>query len=153
MKIRIYYQNSIETKLVGYQKLYNQIAKHIMESEKKEGNYEVSVTIVSEEDIQNYNRDYRNIDRVTDVLSFALQEGENYELPKGMPIQLGDILICYKRAKEQAHNYGHSIKREMAFLFTHGMLHLLGYDHMNEKDEKVMFKKQERILNDLDIRR
>jgi len=153
MKIKVYYQNDLAQQLVGYQKLYRKIAYHVLEVEKKEGNYEVSVTIVDEETIQNYNRDYRNIDAVTDVLSFALLEGETLTYPKGMPIQLGDVLICYKRAKKQARSYGHNIKREMAFLFTHGLLHLLGYDHMTKEDEKVMFKKQEQILQDLGIGR
>ena len=153
MKIRVYYQNNLDQKLVGYQKLFRTIANYVLESEGKVGNYEVSVTIVDEETIHSYNRDYRSVDAVTDVLSFAFLEDETLKYAKGIPTQLGDILICYKRAKSQARRYGHNIRREMAFLFTHGLLHLLGYDHMTQEDEKVMFTKQEQILNALGIRR
>ena len=153
MKITVYYQNNLDQNLVGYQKLFRMIANKTLEMEGLEGKYDVSVTIVDEEEIRFYNHTYRNIDAVTDVLSFALLEGEKFDYPKGFPTQLGDILICYKRAKKQARSYGHTLKREMAFLFAHGLLHLLGYDHMSKKDEKKMFSRQEEILAELGIRR
>lgn len=153
MRIKIHYQNELEQKLVGYQKLFRQISLVVFAHERMGGSYELSLSIVSEEKIREFNRTYRAIDEVTDVLSFAQLEGVNYTLPKDMPLPLGDILICYDQAEKQASAYGHSIRREMAFLFTHGLLHLLGYDHMNEKDEKKMFALQERILNKLGIRR
>lgn len=109
---------------------------------------EVAVSFVDEEEIQTINKSYRNKDSVTDVISFALEEGEDedYEIPDA-PRVLGDIIICVKRAEEQAEDFGHSIERELGFLSVHGLLHLLGYDHMNEVDEKKMFGRQDEILN------
>ncbi|WP_414055058.1 rRNA maturation RNase YbeY [Macrococcus equi] len=109
---------------------------------------EVAVSFVDEEEIQTINKSYRNKDSVTDVISFALEEGEDedYEMPDA-PRVLGDIIICVKRAEEQAEDFGHSIERELGFLSVHGLLHLLGYDHMNEVDEKKMFGRQDEILN------
>ncbi|WP_414046255.1 rRNA maturation RNase YbeY [Macrococcus equi] len=109
---------------------------------------EVAVSFVDEEEIQTINKSYRNKDSVTDVISFALEEGEDedYEMPD-VPRVLGDIIICVKRAEEQAEDFGHSIERELGFLSVHGLLHLLGYDHMNEVDEKKMFGRQDEILN------
>ena len=95
------------------------------------------------------NKKYRHIDRPTDVISFAFLDVENnYDkiLFSPGPVVLGDIYISLEKAKEQATEYGHSLHRELSFLFVHGLLHLLGYDHMNEEDEKVMFKLQEEIL-------
>lgn len=90
--------------------------------------------------------------RSTDVISFALEDNDQFYVP-GMPRSLGDIFISYDHALAQAQEYGHSIEREMCFLFTHGLLHLLGYDHMNEEDEKEMFALQKAILNELGIER
>lgn len=115
----------------------------------KLGTIEFTVIIVDNEYIHRLNRDYRNIDRPTDVITFALEDAkdmtyENYRL-------LGDIYISIDKAKEQAISYGHSLKREICFLAVHGFLHLLGYDHMKEDEEKVMFDKQELILNEAGI--
>lgn len=109
---------------------------------------EVAVSFVDEDEIQSINKAYRDKDSVTDVISFALEEGEDedFEMPDA-PRVLGDIIICVKRAKEQAEEYGHSFERELGFLSVHGLLHLLGYDHMNEEDEKKMFGRQDEILN------
>ncbi|MCU7556875.1 rRNA maturation RNase YbeY [Macrococcus capreoli] len=109
---------------------------------------EVAVSFVDEAEIQQINKTYRNKDSVTDVISFALEEGEDedFEMPDE-PRVLGDIIICVKRAEEQAEEYGHSFERELGFLSVHGLLHLLGYDHMNEADEKKMFGRQDEILN------
>ena len=95
--------------------------------------------------IQQINCDYRGIDRVTDVITFALHENPD-EIVRGAEYELGDVFICVERALEQAKDYGHSIEREIGFLSVHGYLHLIGYDHMTEEDEKVMFKLQEEIL-------
>ena len=108
----------------------------------------VNITIVSEDEIRRINRDFRGIDRVTDVLSFPAWDG-NDEVADGF---LGDIAICLKRAKEQATEYGHSLRREIGFLTVHGMLHILGYDHMTPEDERVMFPLQEEVLEGLGIR-
>ena len=109
----------------------------------------VSVSFVDNRYIHKINKKYRNIDRPTDVISFAfLDDGRQYDkvLHKPGMVALGDIYISIDKAKEQAEEYGHSIRRELDFLFVHGLLHLLGYDHMNEEDEKVMFSLQDKIL-------
>lgn len=110
---------------------------------------EVSVTFVTNEAIHEINREYRDKDQPTDVISFALEEMGEDEVQiigEGMPRVLGDIIISTDRTREQAEEYGHSFERELGFLAVHGFLHLLGYDHMNEADEKEMFGKQDEIL-------
>ncbi|MCY7778373.1 rRNA maturation RNase YbeY [Bacillus haynesii] len=111
---------------------------------------EVSVTIVNNEEIQKINKEYRGKDYPTDVISFALEEdgeGEIEIIGADMPPVLGDIIISVDKAQEQAEEYGHSLMRELGFLTVHGFLHLLGYDHMTEEEEKEMFTKQKEILN------
>ena len=113
-----------------------------------EDNYVTSLIICGPISIKRINREYRNIDRVTDVISFALLDDEEtveYE----DAIELGDIFINRDRVISQAYDYGHSIKREFVFLFVHGLLHLLGYDHMDKEDEKEMFALQKKIIGDL----
>ena len=117
-------------------------------------NGEVSITLTDNAYIHELNREYRGIDRPTDVLSFALNESEEPEVKGGADLNvLGDLVISVERAEEQAAEYGHSVKREMAFLTVHGMLHLLGYDHMEEKDAEVMFKLQDEILDPIQPRK
>ena len=109
----------------------------------------VSVIFVDAKAIQEINRDYRNIDRPTDVISFALKDSEDaYEMLEGEE-ELGDIFINVKAVVDQSHAYGHSIRREVCFLFVHGLLHLCGYDHMEEREEKEMFALQDVILNEI----
>lgn len=110
-----------------------------------------NVIIVSLDKIHELNKTYRNIDRPTDVISFALEDDETFV--KTDYRVLGDIYICLDKAREQAIEYGHSFKREICFLSIHGLLHLLGYDHMAPEDEKVMFGLQEKILNEFGITR
>ena len=109
----------------------------------------ISVTLVDNEYIHEINRNYRHIDRPTDVISFAFLDDnpsrDKLFQSKEMVV-LGEIYISFDKAKEQALAYGHSLERELSFLFVHGLLHLLGYDHMNEDDEKIMFALQEEIL-------
>ncbi len=109
---------------------------------------EVNVTIVSDDEIKQLNSDFRGIDKSTDVLSFPLGENGEYDVnPETNALMLGDIVISAEHALNQAEEYGHSTQREIAFLTVHSMLHLLGYDHVNnETEEKEMFKKQEEIL-------
>lgn len=115
---------------------------------KLEDKYVLSLIIVGPITIRRINRDYRHIDRQTDVISFALLDsGEDNEFD-GV-IELGDIFVNRDRVLSQAKEYGHSEKREFVFLFIHGLLHLLGYDHMNPKDEKKMFTLQRKIIGDL----
>ena len=110
----------------------------------------MSIIIVDNEKIHEINKAYRGIDRPTDVISFALEEGETIDEPYKT---LGDIYISIDKVYEQAKEYGHSIKRELFFLVTHGFLHLLGYDHMNKEDEEKMFKLQEEILDSYGVKR
>lgn len=112
---------------------------------------DVCVLVTDAEEIQGLNASYRNIDRVTDVLTFPAWEGDAIACPPDG--YLGDIAVCLERAQEQAEEYGHSLERELAFLAVHGSLHLLGYDHMEPKDEQEMFAKQTEILNAMGITR
>ena len=107
-----------------------------------------SIIFVSLEEIHKLNKQYRGIDRPTDVISFALED----DADKIMDLRiLGDIYICIDKMKEQAISYGHSNKRELSFLTVHGLLHLLGYDHQTKEEEEVMFGLQEKILKEEDI--
>ena len=110
-----------------------------------------SIIFVDDDEIHKINKNYRNVDRVTDVISFAFEDSN--DLVYNDFRMLGDIYICIPQMKRQAKEYGHSEKRELSFLTVHGLLHLLGYDHMNEEDEKIMFGLQELILNDQNIKR
>ena len=110
-----------------------------------------SIIFVEDEEIHNINKEYRGVDRVTDVISFAFEDNENI-LYNNIRM-LGDIYICISQMKRQAEEYKHSEKRELSFLVVHGLLHLLGYDHMEPEDEKIMFDLQELILNGKDIKR
>lgn len=121
---------------------------------------EMSVTFMDNAAIQVINRDYRDKDQPTDVISFALEEETEEELPiifddemPAMPRNLGDIMISVERAKEQASEYGHSYDRELGFLALHGFLHINGYDHMTPEDEKEMFDLQKEILDAYGLKR
>ena len=120
----------------------------------------VSINFVSDEEIQRLNREFRNIDKVTDVLSFPnLNKTPNEKLKKFRKLAdfdtnllfLGDIVISKKVAKKQAREYEHSLKREVCFLALHGFLHLLGFDHIKEEDEKIMTKLQNKILSEVSL--
>ncbi|WP_210366879.1 rRNA maturation RNase YbeY [Bacillus sp. REN3] len=130
----------------------NEIEKLLCYAAELEGVHdgsELSVTFVSNERIQEINRQYRDKDRATDVISFAMEEmgaGEIEVIGADMPRVLGDIIISVPRSREQAEEYNHSFMRELGFLAVHGFLHLLGYDHMNEEDEQKMFSRQKDIL-------
>ncbi|MCT2537597.1 rRNA maturation RNase YbeY [Aquibacillus koreensis] len=126
------------------------------EKENVPKNAEISISFVDNKEIQIINRNYRQIDKPTDVISFALEEpgeGEIKVIGVDLPVVLGDIVISVDKAKEQAVEYNHSFERELGFLALHGLLHLLGYDHMNEDDEKQMFKRQEEILHEFGLPR
>lgn len=110
---------------------------------------EISLSFVTNEEIHQINRQFRNVDAPTDVLSFpqlTFEEGEKADVNENGEIVLGDIIISVERAKEQAEEYGHGLKREIAFLTVHSMLHLLGYDHMEKDEEEDMFRRQKEIL-------
>ncbi len=129
-----------------YEDLFKKISKSAEKILKLPTDYELSVTFVRSQTIHKINRDYRGIDRPTDVISFAIRDNEDDFIPEEEK-DLGDIFININYCKKQAKEYGHSYDREMGFLFTHGMLHCLGYDHMKEEDEKVMFALQDQILD------
>ncbi len=132
-----------------------------IKSEKLDKDYEVSVIIVDDEEIRAINKEHRDIDKSTDVLSFPMVEFENGELISDEgdydmdfdELMLGDIIISAETAKRQSIEYGHSFEREIAFLTAHSCFHLLGYDHMIEAEEKVMFKKQEDVLIEMGLTR
>ena len=126
--------------------LYSAIEKEKLEK------INFNLIIVDNEYIHKLNRDYRNIDRETDVITFALEDEDSMILPDNMRV-LGDIYISLDKAKSQAEEYGHSFLREICFLAVHGFYHLLGYDHMTPEDEKVMFGKQEEVLSSYGITR
>lgn len=130
------------------EKLIEKVVKKTLEEKKITQEGEVSIALVDNSYIQQLNKEYRQKDCPTDVLSFPMDglEGDEYLL-------LGDIIISLEKAEEQAKEYGHTLERELAFLTVHGMLHLLGYDHLEEEEATLMEKEQENILHNLDISR
>lgn len=143
-----------------------QVILGTLEWEKCPYEVQVNVLLTNKEGIREYNRQYRNIDKETDVLSFPNVDYEQpgdfslveknemaYADPDTGEIYLGDIILCRERISSQAEEYGHSELRELSFLIAHSMLHLLGYDHMEEAEEKIMMEKQEKILDKLGITR
>lgn len=152
MEIDLAIINEVENFTDDYEEIYMTIIREACQQLAINDDLELSVIFVDDERIHEINRDYRHIDRSTDVISFALEDNEQYYM-EGMPRSLGDIFISIDHAKAQALDYGHSFYREMCFLFTHGLLHLLGYDHMEKEDEQEMFEIQDKILNALKIGR
>lgn len=155
-----------ETKRVKQQHLalIEKLIKATADELNLEQNFELSITIVDNERIQEINRDYRSIDQATDVISFALEDGDNEDfdiffdselagIDEEIPRMLGDIFISIDKTEEQAKDYGHSFERELGFLVVHGFLHLNGYDHQTEEEEKVMFSLQEKILEENNLER
>ena len=125
-----------------YDYLYS-LLNHTLVHEKV-NNAIFSIIFVDDDEIHRLNRDYRQVDRITDVISFAFEDSD--DLVYNDIRVLGDIYVCIPRRIEQAKEFGHSEKRELSFLCVHGLLHLLGYDHMEKEDEKVMFALQEKML-------
>lgn len=135
------------------------VCEMIMENEECNFDAEISFTFTDNDGIREINREYRDIDRATDVLSFPMLEFDGdetdaeYETEDGL-VMLGDIVISIERAREQAVQFNHSLRRELAFLTAHSMLHLLGYDHVDDPEgEKIMITKQDAALNALGITR
>ena len=146
--LQINYQNQTSYKMSDYYDVFNKIARYTLKKFNMKGNIELSCTFVSKNTIKEINSTYRHIDKVTDVISFENDEG--FEKYDGF-IVLGDLFICVSRAKSQAKNYGHSMYREVCFLFTHGLLHLLKMDHLNKEDEEKMIAKQNEIMDHFKI--
>ena len=113
---------------------------------------EISLTLVSLEEIRELNRDYRDVDRETDVLSFPQFESVE-DMPKFGELCLGDVVICLDKVEEQAKEFGHSFERELIYLFVHSLLHLLGYDHMEEDEKKEMRQREEAVMTAIDVNR
>ena len=141
--------NSFDESLNDYQSVYESLVVKTLKHLGLEFDPYISVTFVDNEFIHNINREYRHIDRPTDVIYFAFLDGDENKdkiFHSKQMVVLGEIYISFDKAREQAVAYGHSLDRELRFLFVHGLLHLLGYDHMTEDDEKIMFSLQEEIL-------
>ena len=128
---------------INYKPLFKEILKTTLKTLSIRNRNEINVYITNNDKIHEYNLKYRNIDKETDVLSFPSDEKN----------EIGDLIISFEKATLQAEEYGHSIAREMGFLFLHGLLHCLGYDHMNETEEKEMFSMQDIILNKINLGR
>jgi len=141
-----------------YKELISRVVKKCFEEENIEKlNLYISITLTTPEQIKILNKKYRNIDKETDVLSFPMYEKQEIDNMKENklknPIQevLGDIVISIKKVEEQAIEYNHSFERELSYMVVHGFYHLMGYDHIDENDKIIMRKKEENILNNLNI--
>ena len=162
MTIDISYETDIELK-IPYEDIIRQMVMATLDYENCPYEAEVSVTVVDDIEIKEINKTYRNIDKATDVLSFPMYEYEtigDFENlndsafnPESGELLLGDIVISAEKVVAQAKEYGHSEEREFAFLLVHSMLHLLGYDHMEEEERLIMESKQKEILELNDYKR
>ncbi|WP_458787596.1 rRNA maturation RNase YbeY [Vallitalea sediminicola] len=167
MKLSIIINNNLEQNFSKeYENMINKVIDVSLDQEKCPYEVEISITITNNEEIRKINKEYRDMDKPTDVLSFPLidfsepskfddidaSSDEWFDLDTG-ELMLGDIIISLERAKEQAKEYGHSLEREIGFLTAHSMLHLMGYDHIINEEEQVMNVKQQQILNEVGLKR
>lgn len=146
------------SELPNEEKLIKEVVIRVLEEEKVLPEVDVYITLTNNEEIHKINKEYRDVDRPTDVLSFPMYErdeiaGLKNDTDDEIEKILGDIIVSIEKVREQAEEYGHSFERELAYLVTHGMLHLLGYDHMIEEEKAVMRKREEEILETLNITR
>ena len=132
-----------------FKELFNEVIKITMLKLKLEQDYDLSVSFIDDKQIRVINRDYRHIDKSTDVISFAMLDSQDFVVQDNSDLDLGDIFISVETANKQAKALNQSVNREISFLFIHGLLHLLGYDHQKEEAEKVMIQLQEEILNEV----
>ena len=144
--------------LPNEEELIKKVVNEVLLEEKIVVDVDVYITLTNNEEIHKINSEFRNVDKATDVLSFPMYERDEISNLKkksddGVEKILGDIIISVEKVKEQAEEYGHSFERELAYLVTHGMLHLLGYDHMIDEEKKVMREKEEEILGIMNISR
>lgn len=149
--------NCVESE-ANEEEIINKVVQTVLELENIKHELEIYITLTNNEEIHKINNEYRQVDRPTDVLSFPMYERE--EIPRlreekedDVEEVLGDIIISIPKIKEQAEEYGHSYERELAYLTTHGMLHLLGYDHMIEEEKVIMREHEEKVLEKLNILR
>ena len=141
--------NSFDETLNDYETSFTELLSKTLNHLALDFDPYISVTLVDNDYIHTINRDYRQKDAPTDVISFAFLDGEDNKdeiLHSHQKVVLGEIYISFDKAREQATTYGHSLDRELNFLFVHGLLHLLGYDHMTKEDEEIMFRLQDEIL-------
>ena len=157
-QIALHYEGVEENK--EYEKIIGQVIEKCFKEEELENlNLYISITLTTPTNIRKLNKQYREIDKETDVLSFPMFEKKEIEeivsKQKKMLIEetIGDIIISIDRVKEQAKDYGHSFERELSYMIVHGFYHLMGYDHIQEEDKKIMRAKEEKVLNDLKILR
>jgi probable rRNA maturation factor len=157
MNLTIDFIDETETLKQDQLEMLEKLLSHAAKEEGVEAGSEVSIMFVNNERITEINRDYRGKDQPTDVISFALDDEEEGDDPiiydEQIPHLLGEIVISVPKIEEQAADYGHSFERELGFLCVHGFLHLLGYDHMTDKDEKEMFDKQKVLLEQYGLTR
>lgn len=164
--MRIYLENEGDLELdLNYQEVAQRVGDAVLDYEQCPYESEVELLLTMDEEIREMNREFRDIDRATDVLSFPmiayespadfafLEEDDSCFDPDTGELMLGNIVISKQKVVEQAEEYGHTVEREYAFLIAHSMLHLLGYDHMEEEERAVMEKKQREILDGLGITR
>lgn len=142
-----------------YEEVINEVANKCFQEEGLNNtNFYLSITLTTPENIRKINKEYRNIDKETDVLSFPMfEKSEIDEIIKKKDYDvedvLGDIIVSIQRVQEQARQYGHSFKRELSYMVVHGFYHLMGYDHIKEEDKELMRPKEEKILQELNITR
>lgn len=152
-RLMIYFENSQKSIAITYKlkKLIRLSVEAALAFEGYRNSCEVSVTFTDDSGIKKLNKNFRNIDRATDVLSFPLFDYEGCEEPAVDELQnmLGDIVISLERAKSQAEEYGHSFEREVAFLCVHSMLHLLGYDHVNSEEEELDMRRRQTAIMEM----
>ncbi|MBE1553717.1 rRNA maturation RNase YbeY [Sporosarcina limicola] len=155
--LEIYFDDETASVNGKIEEMIRELLNHTAKEEALDGDLEVSITFMTDSEIQEVNAQYRGKDVPTDVISFALEEMTEGEVAivaeVGMPTVLGDIIISVDTANRQAAEYGHDFKREIGFLSLHGFLHLLGYDHMTEEDEVKMFGRQKEILASFGLER
>ncbi|MBQ2277971.1 MAG: rRNA maturation RNase YbeY [Clostridia bacterium] len=148
-RVKIYWADEQDKYSAGrkMKALIEKAIRGTLECEKFERDVVVSVTFTDNEGIREKNREFRDIDRATDVLSFPMYDMANGDMPEeGMDCELGDIVLSLERAAEQAEEFGHSYERECAFLTVHSMLHLLGYDHVNSEEEDEEMRAHQRVI-------
>lgn len=137
---------------LDFEDIFKKTIEEVLKVEKIDAeNVEVSLSLVDKTTIHDLNKKYRNVDRETDVLSFPIEDFSKKEAFKLPVLMLGDIVLCVDKAKEQAYEYDHSLKREIMYLTCHSTLHLLGYDHIDENDKILMRKKEKEVMNNLEV--
>lgn len=150
MEIEFTFENNLDKEYDKLKDHFLFIAERTFKHLKLDNYFIFEVDLVDKDTIHELNKTYRNVDRETDVISFAFEDGEKI-ISTSLPRVLGEIFICVDVAKEQAISYNHSFNREISFLFVHGLLHLLSYDHIDKEDEKIMFSLQDEILDPLKL--